>query len=308
MTGSDLARAERFLGGTADAEPASMGVDGFRAYRNFEPDMLGAPAPVDSIVELEMDGVRCRVYDAAPGGGPRPVLIYLHGGAFIRGTLDMADRACRAIAAASGCPIVSVDYRLAPEHPFPAALDDARAVLRWMRANGTEIGVDPERIAIGGDSAGATLAAVTAAVHPESMRLQVLLCGLFDLAAQIELVDRAPQWIDAAKEQRTFDWVTGLYLSSRTSAEDPRASPARRSGHRGAPEALVVTSELDPFARQTREYIAALRRDCVPVTALEIAGLPHAFIHFAGIFPEAEAVFSLVAARVRALDGATGQR
>jgi len=297
-----LERTTSFLRQSADVEPSDLSVSDFRDLQNFSPSDLGDSEPVASIENVEVGGTACRIYDDDPGSTARPVLLYLHGGAFVRGNLDLADRVCRGIATSSGCPIVSVDYRLAPEHPYPAALNDGTKVLDWISENCQRLGAAPDLIAIGGDSAGATLATVIAAERCDRVRLQFLLCGLYDLHQPITVDARISAHINVAREQRTLDHIRSLYVSEPMSAADRvRVDPGTSTDLSGSPEAVVATSDLDPFAQQSRDYVAALRRDQVPVTSLEIANVPHAFVHFAGAFPEASAVIELVGFRLSSM-------
>lgn len=283
----------------AGAQAPSRDVAEFRATLRLTPELTGPVTPVASVEDVDADGVLARRYDPAPGTTGRAVLLYLHGGAFVRGTLDAADPVCRRIAAAADCVVLSVDYRLAPEHPFPAALEDAEHVLDWTVAHAHRLGVDANRVAVGGDSAGATIATTVARRNAERVCLQVLLCGLFDLTGRIEATGRGADELDVEREQRTLDWIASLYLPGPTDALDPDASPLLVADHTGSPEAIVVSAELDPFAAQTREYVNALRGSRVPVTFAEFAGLPHAFTNFGGVFPEALVVTDVVAAGIR---------
>jgi len=296
-----LAWVREFLARAASVIPRDLGVDRFRAALVVSPEHSGTAPPIASVEDVDADGVRVRRYDPAPATERRAVVLYLHGGAFVRGSLDSADPVCRRIADAATCVVLSVDYRLAPEHPFPAALDDTERVLDWAIEHADELGIDPQRIVIAGDSAGATLATTVARRNPARVLLQVLLCGLYDLTAEIRVAGRAAVELDVAREQGTLDWVASLYLPDAAQALDPDASPLLVADHSGAPEAVVVTSELDPFAQQTREYAEALRRGGVPVTEIDLAGLPHAFINFAGVFPEAGLVCEIVAVGIRRL-------
>ncbi|WP_127794772.1 alpha/beta hydrolase [Agromyces sp. LHK192] len=294
------ARARVFLERAA-IDPAALGVAGFRDALSSSPALIGPVPPVELVDDLDVAGVRVRRYDPAPGEVGRAVMVYLHGGAFVRGTLDTADPVCRRLAVGAGCVVISVDYRLAPEHQHPAALSDAESVLRWVAGQAAALGISPERVCIGGDSAGATLATTVARRCPDLVAMQVLLCGLYDLSAPVVSSASAEELLDLEREQRTLDWVVSLYLAERAGARDADVSPARADDHRGVPEAVVVTSDLDPFAQQSRDYVDALRRDRVPVTSIDLAGLPHAFTNFGGVFVEAITVVDTVAGIVRRL-------
>ena len=131
-----------------------------RRRRRLSAVYAGKPVPVASVRDLDIEGIRGRHYSPPEPGGPHPLLVYYHGGGFTYGELDTHDGVCRVLCRHAGAHVLAVDYRLAPEHPFPAAVDDAHAVLRWAFANAERLGADPGRVGVGGDSAGGNLAAV----------------------------------------------------------------------------------------------------------------------------------------------------
>lgn len=215
-------------------------------------------------------------------GGPLPVTVFLHGGGWVLGDLDSQDHIARVVTERARTVVVSVDYRLAPEHPFPAALDDARAVVEWVAAHAAELGGDPERIAVLGESAGGTLAAVVAQeLHRAggpTLVLQALVYPVtdrFDDSPSMRTYATGPVLSVAQME-----WFWGAYLASPDQGTDPRVSPMRAPDLSGVAPAVVVTAELDPLRDQGVRYVAALRAAGVPVQHRAVAGVPHAFLSF----------------------------
>jgi acetyl esterase len=195
-----------------------------------------------------------------PGGRTRPaaVLVWFPGGGWVLGSLDAADALCRKLANETPCAVVAIAYRQAPEHRFPAAVDDCLAAVAWVAGNAAQLGLDPTRVAIGGASAGGNLAAVVAHLardHGEpSVVLQVLVCPLTD--------HRATGDISASSSERAFDrsdarWCWSHYLGA-ASGDDPRASPLRAPDFRRLPPALVITAEQDPLRDEGELYARRL--------------------------------------------------
>ncbi|PLQ00211.1 alpha/beta hydrolase [Cupriavidus pauculus] len=245
-----------------------------------------------------------------PGGaaGLQPVLLYFHGGGFMVGSLDSHDALCRSLSARSGCAVVSVAYRLAPEHRFPTAVHDAVDALHWLRAHGAEHGLDPDRVALGGDSAGGTLAAVTA-LHarddPASLgqpRLQLL------------IYPGTGAWRDTASQRRfdtgyllegdTIDWFYGHYLRDAADRADWRFAPLLAPDVAGAAPALVLLAEYDPLVDEGVAYARRLEAAGVTVTLQVEPGMVHEFMRMGNVAADIHAVHERVAAALaRALRG-----
>lgn len=293
----------RFLRAAAGSPQLDGDVGRFRAALAGHLRHAGPGRPVYQVIDQHADGVRWRIYRPDQDGG-HPVLIYLHGGAFVRGDLTAADVVCREIAARARAVVVSVDYRLAPEHAYPAALDDTRTALTWTVSEIAGYGGDPTRISIGGDSAGATIATVTAAENGDVLRCRVLISGVYDLLDDFAEAGRElTDVLDVPADARRLDWIAGLYAGPADRAA-PRLSPLRAVVQTGPP-ALVVVSSLDPFAGQGRRLATALRRDGIDTELFEVAGMPHGFTNLAGLFPAAAStVYDRVAAALR--DGVRG--
>ena len=218
-------------------------------------------------------------------GGPLPAIVWFHGGGWVIGNLDSADYACRMVTNASGCKLISVDYRLAPEHKFPAAADDCFAATQWVAANAASIGVDGARIAVGGDSAGGNLAAVVSQLAKvaggPTILYQVLIYPVTDHG-----VDTASYADNAEGYLLTRDsmvWFWGHYLNSEADGADLKASPLRAADLAGLPPALVVTAEFDPLRDEGEAYAKRLKEAGVPVTQIRYEGQIHGFFANAAI-------------------------
>src|ERR1700756_5379963 len=211
---------------------------------------------VDDNVAAESGSVPVRIYRGGETN-PAPVIVYCHAGGFALGNLDTDHRQCVELARRGRCTVVSVDYRLAPEHPYPAALDDATAVLRWVAANATELGVDPARLAVGGSSAGATLAGCLA--HGAAGEPGVV----FQLLHQPVLDDRATASKAEFRTSPAFDSEAAKRMCP--SSRGPEAGlvaavPARRDELNGLPPALITCAEIDPFRDEAVDYALHLLR------------------------------------------------
>lgn len=243
-------------------------------------------------------GIPLRIYTpATTAAGTLPALIYFHGGTGVFCSIETHDGLCRILANESGCRVISVGYRLAPEHKFPAAIDDAYAATEWLFEHDEQFGIDPECVAVGGDSAGATLATVVC--HQAKQRtgpdiaLQVLLCPVTDLAlnSPSRRAFSAGYFFDMA----ILDWALGHYLSADADVSDPRLSPLRATDLRGLPPAHIHTAEFDPFRDDGKAYAAALECADVPVMFTCHQGLIHHFYCMAGTIPNARIAVTQIA-------------
>jgi acetyl esterase len=216
---------------------------------------------------------------------PAPVFLFCHGGGFVTGSLDIYDTACGALANRAACLVVSVAYRLAPEHPYPAANEDVWAALKWLRSHATEINADSQRIAVGGDSAGGLLAA-WAAQKAKSERLplsmQVLLYPGLDTTAS------SKSWQELGTGAYGLGRDDGLvyynaYLPPGIDRTDPRVSPAYATDLAGLAPALIITAEFDPLRDEGDEYAVKLREAGVPTDHYCWPGMIHGQLLFAGV-------------------------
>jgi acetyl esterase len=221
----------------------------------------------------------------AAGSAPLPALVYFHGGGFVLGDLDTHDTLCRALAAEAGCKVISVDYRLAPEHKFPAAVEDAYAATKWVEDNASQIGIDPNRIAVGGDSAGGTLAAVVTQLAKAKGAPKLIYQLLFYPVTQLrdDTPSRQRFADDVILHKRALAWLREQYLAPEASPDDPRVAPLAASDLAGLPPAYVLTAGCDPLLEEGRQYADRLREAGVPVEYVCYDQMVHGFINMSAL-------------------------
>ena len=252
---------------------------------------------------LPADGgpLAVRVYtpcDAAPD--PLPCIVYFHGGTGVFCDITTHDGLCRMLSNTSGCRVISVEYRLAPEHPFPAAIEDGRWSLNWIASHAADFGIDSGRLVVAGDSAGGTIAAVVChlALHDGGPRiaLQVLLCPVTDLSAEHE--SRRTFAAGHFIERSTLEWAKAQYCDG-ADLTDFRVSPLRARSFAGLPPAHIHTAEFDPMRDEGEAYANALSAADVAVQYVCHAGLVHHFYCMAGAIPRARTVVAAIGDAIR---------
>ena len=220
-----------------------------------------------------------RIYRPDDARAAKPAFIWFHGGGWVIGSLDGADFGCRMMANASGCVVISVDYRLAPEHKFPTAVDDCMGVTQWIAENGASLGVDGSRLAVGGDSAGGNLAAVVSQLARDaggpSLSFQALVYPVtnYDYGTDSYRENAAGYLLERA----SMEWFWGHYLRSEADGASAKASPLRHTNLTGLPPAIVITAEFDPLRDEGETYAERLRAAGVPVELMRFAGEIHGF-------------------------------
>jgi acetyl esterase len=263
----------------------------------------GEPEPVHEVTDLTIPGpggeLALRLYRPA-AGGPLPVLLYFFGGGWVLGTIDTADGVSRTLANSAGAMVAVVGYRLAPEHPFPAAIDDCYAATAWVAAHATEIGADPARLAVGGDSAGGNLAAAVALrarADGPALAGQLLVYPNTDQLADDESIRAADDRF--LFNRHSVAWYRRHYLLDAADAASPLASPLRAGSLAGLPPALVITAECDPLRDQGEAYARRLADEGVQVELSRYEGMAHGFFTMAGTVDASGAALAQAAARLR---------
>jgi acetyl esterase len=247
-------------------------------------------------------GIPLRLYRPAEVAGLSPCVVWLHGGGWVLGDLDTHDAFCRGLANAAGCVIVAVDYRLAPEHRLPAGLDDACAALRFVAAQAPTLGIDPARLAIGGDSAGGNFAAVMALMARDAqlpaIRLQVLLYPVLDCT-----LSQPSQALDAdglLVSGPTMVWFRDQYLKTEAERRDWRASPLLAERLSGVAPCFLVTAGGDPLCDEGRAYASRLAQEGVRLTYEHWPGQLHGFFTANPAAPAARRALATLSAALRA--------
>ncbi|GAA3894684.1 alpha/beta hydrolase [Streptomyces gulbargensis] len=309
----DARSVARFVAETLKRPVRELGAEAARKLLATPPHEQPL-TPLDQVESLTLatrsGQLRARLYHPdgpPPAAGPRPALVYLHGGGFVLGTLDGVDEVCRAIAARSGWAVFSLEYRLAPENPYPAALDDCFDAFAWLRRSAPGLGLDRHTIAVGGDSAGGNLAA--------ALCLKLRDLGLARPAAQVLVypaVDDAfatASWTEFADAPVLTSgdarWFWEQYIGPDHAGEvDHYAAPMRAASLRDLPPALVLTAEVDPLRDDAEAYAERLRRDGVEVTLTRCAGVFHGFFTEVGVFARTDEAIAQVARHLRGIAAA----
>ena len=289
-------QVEALLQGASEGfEMTSLPVDVMRKFVHeastaYPKQDLPLAGVVDRTIPGPDGALPVRIY-APVGPGPFPTIVFFHGGGWVVGDLDTQDMICRGLCHGAGSIVISVDYRLAPEHRFPAAVEDAWAATRWAAAHAGELGGDAMRLCVAGDSAGANLAAAVALrARDESgprLRAQILIYGSCNYPSvrtpSSEECAAGPIITAAAIEYYWKQFLTDPAVEQ----NHPWASPARAASHRGLAPAFVATAELDPSRDDAERYAEILTRAGVPTESRRYPGMPHGFVSWVGLVDQA---------------------
>ncbi|HEX9405203.1 MAG TPA: alpha/beta hydrolase [Steroidobacteraceae bacterium] len=303
-------RVKRFLDALAAGKPPNALETTVEERRLGLAELMklaGPQVPVGRVEDRTLPGpagaLGIRIYTPL-GAGPEPLpgLIYFHGGGLVAGTVATHDPIGRALANSGACRVVSVDYRLAPEHPFPAALDDALAALRHIGAHAAEYGINGMRLGICGDSAGGTLAAATAQtaarIGSPRLALQLLICPILDYSRSTDSKrDLASGYL---VDQATLDHDLLHYAPPGTDPANPRISPLRAEDVAGLPRTLIHTAEFDPLRDEGRDYFDRLARAHTEVSYTCHPGMIHLFYGLGAVIPYARTAFEQIGGEIRA--------
>lgn len=302
-------------------EAASLGLPD---YQNLSPaaarkQMLDLTPPVDPLLAVERvenlmipgpkGEIPIRLYYPS-GGPPFAVLVYFHGGGWVMGDLDTHHGVCHALAKRSSCLVVSVDYRLAPEHRYPAAVEDAYAATSWVAQNTEAIQADPDRLAVGGDSAGGHLAAVVALMARDRkgprIDLQALIYPITDCNFN------TPSYLENKEgymlSRDLMKWFWKHFIEDEGQANDPYVSPLRAKNFSDLPPALIVTAEYDPLRDEGQAYCKRLEEAGVNVTMLRYPGMIHGFIRMTARLDKAKEALDEIAGSLREVLRIDGRR
>lgn len=264
--------------------------EGREMYRGLAAAFDAQGVPIGSVEDRKIPGpagdIPVRIYTpVAAGSGTLPVLVYFHGGGWVIGDLETHDALCRSFANEAGCKVVAVDYRLAPEHVFPAAVDDCYAAVKWVAANGASIGADVTRIAVSGDSAGGNLAAVVAQIAKAEkgpkISFQLLIYPVTD--TNIDTGSYAANATGYFLERDGMIWFFDHYLKG-ADRNDPRIAPLKAASLAGLPKAYVVTAGFDPLRDEGRAYADALKAAGVDTVHVNYDGMIHGFFNLQAAF------------------------
>jgi acetyl esterase len=274
-----------------------------RQYRETRAALRGRAPELALVTDLRAgegpSAVPLRLY--RPAEGVLPAFVFAHGGGWVVGDLDTHDAVCRELASQSGAIVVAIDYRLAPEHPFPAAVEDCWTATTWVVAHATELGIDPSRIAVGGDSAGGGMATVVALMAREAgspaVAYQVLIYPVTDL--RVESPSHVKHGEGPLLTSDLMRWYVAQYAPSREAVLDWRASPLLAPSLEGLPPALIITAGVDPLRDEGEAYAKRLEEAGVAVDYVCLGGMIHGFLTMGGKVEAANRAVAMVAAALR---------
>lgn len=274
------------------AAPWEVPITAYREAGERLAVLAGLPDHGCAVTELAIPvrrgSVNARHY-RPPGETACPAVVYLHGGGFVRGSLDSHDRLCRALCMRGGLGVVSVAYRLAPENRFPAAHNDALDALRWVSEHAGELSIDATALAVAGDSSGGALAAATALATRSAgppLKAQGLLCPALDATMSSGSVERYHAGPLLTRD--VLAWSYDQYVPNADDRPSAQVSPLFEETLAGAPPAIIISAQIDPVADDARRYAEALATAGVAVKAREYAGMPHSFMLLAGVLEDGD--------------------
>lgn len=288
-----------------------MGVAESRRALHAFIDMQGPEVAMAKVEDRTIPGpageMPLRVYTPI-GVASFPVVVYFHGGGWTIGDITVADKPCRLLAASSGCIVVSVEYRLAPEHRYPAAVDDCYAAVLWVATNAAEIGADPERLAVCGESSGGNVAAAVTlrarARRDPRIAYQALICPAADLRFETRSCsDYSEGYLLTTADLK---WFRSNYVRSEMDVANPEVSPLLASDLSGLPPALIVTAEYDPLRDEGEAYAEKLIKAGVPVRLHRFEGMIHSVFIMAGVLDGAKDLYRELGASLS--EALTGRR
>lgn len=283
---------------------ADMGVEATRGFIGAFIDFEGPAQDVAQVRDVVAPGkegqIPLRIYRPSEETN-LPVILYFHGGGYVGGTVEIADKPCRQLANVTGAVVVSVEYRLAPEHKAPAAAEDCYAATAWVAENGADLGVDPARLAVCGDSAGGGLAAAVPLMARDrggpAIAMQILIYPLTDLAG--DYPSRVSNGEGYLLSGRALGWFGDHYMAGPADIDNPYLAPIRAADHSGLPRAVVITAGYDPLRDEGDAYAAKLAEAGVDVLHLPNPSMIHGFMWLGGLLDHTAVVFEQLGEHVR---------
>lgn len=273
--------------------------------KNFDTGAAAVPRlkePLKNVETRSLPKFKIRLY-MPEGKGPFPALVFIHGGGWVLGDLESHDDVARTIASRTPAVVVSVDYRLAPETPFPGPLDDCEAALRWTVDHAAELGIDPARVAVGGDSAGGNLAAALALRARErkgpKIAFQLLIYPATDMSAKGGSIDEFSRGYGLTAAN--MHWFWEVYAPAACDAANPEVSPLRAKSLAGLPPAFIITAHFDVIRDEGEEYGRKLRDAGVPVSMVRFREMNHGFIRMGSLYPQANQALTMCAEALRSM-------
>ena len=286
-----------------DLTPAELRIAYERNRLTLLPEKPQVAVTYQLSIPSDYGAIPAHFYRPDRSAAPCPLLVYFHGGGFMLGTLALYDTACRRLAIAGNCAVLSVDYRLAPETIFPGAVLDAYAATRWASDNAALLNIDPAKIAVGGDSAGGNLAAVVAQMAQDSeefkVALQVLIYPMTDQSREYPSYARNESGYMLTR--KALHWFMDNYIPDHQDRLDPRASPMLRESLKDLPPALIISAEFDPLVDENEAYAKRLKEAGVQTDYVCFAGMVHPFFTLGGVVDDAAKAEELIGAALRKL-------
>ena len=298
MDTSPWTRALNKFGLEDPFEPGRTAAHMRKALHDAAPHIDVTPPPVEAVRDLAIPGpageIPARLYIPNGSTAPAPCLLFCHGGGYVIGDLDSHDALCRRLAAIGGVRVLAIDYRLSPEHVFPAAVEDVLAAFDWLAGEGAAaVGADPARLAVAGDSAGGGLAAMLAQARRRQLRFQLLIYPL------LQMVERRKSKLKALEghifSAITLDQIARYYFADEKDASDKRASPLLEDDLAGLPPAYIAAAELDPLMDEGRAYRDRMIAAGVPVDYKLGKALPHGYFNLTAVLPGARSLIDKAA-------------
>lgn len=284
----------------------SLGIDKMRewyakSWDDFKGETIEVGSVVNRIIKTSKRNTPIRIYYPKVEG-VHPVFIWIHGGGFVLGNIEGYDSICRKITNHVNCAVVSIDYGLSPEYKFPEPVEECYQITKWIFENAKEINIDPNKIAIGGDSAGGNLSAVISQLSRDrrefSIVYQVIINAVLDLFGETKPRSRAENAEGYRLTTKGIEWFMQQYLSDLKDAKNPLASPLLANNFEGLPAACIITSEYDPLRDEGEHYAQCLSESGIEVCLKRYGGIIHGFFNMQKTLEEARDALNLVCTKL----------